>query len=288
MTDETTSNKNKTSSEKQELILKFKEILDRVSNGNATASDVENAEKIGDLLGGVYSDLAFIIKRIVMQQEEIQKHQKSLSTPYLDKEVLSSREYFENNEEVKKSENTLRIIESGTSLALKEILQVWESLSSSEDRKKRTEFLEQLESKKSDIFKTLILENRTELRPEETIRLEEIDKERLRLLKRETHDAALKDSFGEYNKSTANDIVTNKKQEFEKCIKQVGSEFKKTDHILAQETKLLENYVINNHTKSKHSSIESKHKNVSGIDIQRPIQAANATLPCLKNISAGV
>jgi hypothetical protein len=254
-----TSKVNIDSGKRQKLIDALKKIVSKVSERNASPDDAEKARKINEELGGEFSELVAAVESAVAQQESL-KSQNQAS--YVDPEVSAARKYLTTGE-VGKSEATLRKIEAGESTTTEEKVQVWENLSSSEDRKKRDVHLEELEKKKKDIFKTAILEGRTELNEDEKRRVQENDKTRLAFLKRHHHDKALTSAFGPYNKNTAQKIVEDNKSLFEKCIKEVSDDFKKVINIVERETQDLKEHLIANNTKN---NLNAKQDNVKVVD----------------------
>lgn len=210
-------------------------------------------------MGGEFSELVAALESAVEQQEALKSQNQ---TSYVDPEILAAREYLTTGE-VGKSEATLRKIEAGESTTTEEKIQVWENLSSSEDRRKRDEYLEELEKKKKDIFKTAILERRTELSEEETRRIKENDEVRLAFLKRHHHDKALTSAFGTYDKGTAKKIIEDNKDLFEKCIKEVSDDFRKIKDIVERETQDLNKHLSMNNSKN---DLNDKQHNVVAID----------------------
>lgn len=228
---------------RQELVSTLERLVEKASKGNATSSDIAKAQGINAQLGGQYSGLVSAIESAVEQKEAAKSQggaSNSLSNSSVDP-VAASKEYF-NQESVKKSEDTLRKIESGDNSATKEDLaQTWKSVHSNEDRSERKELLDQLLEKKKNIFKGAIIDGREKLSEEEKRRIADIDQERLKHLKREHHDKVLERNFGRYDESKADKILQHEENQniFKQCAHEVAVDFRKIESKVVKETEEL-------------------------------------------------
>lgn len=227
---------------RQELVNTLERLVEKASKGNATASDIAKAQGINAQLGGQYSSLVSAIESAVEQKEAAKNHvSSSISSSNANIEPVSaSKEYF-NQESVKKSENTLRNIESGNSVNKNDLLQTWESLHSEESCKKSKEFVAQLNQQEVDIIKKAMIEGREELTEEEKRKVAEIEKEISQHLKRENNGRVLEEVFGKYDKKRSEKILENEENQnlFKQCVSEVGSNFSRIDDMVKDNTRAL-------------------------------------------------